>query len=184
MNVMDMRTFCTATALAVAMTFSASAQDAKLTGTWRLNLAKSFLGGQHPSSDYQFTTIFAVQNGAIDERDIARNQSLFGVTLPDSKSSMNYATDGKEHEAQAPAQFPGLPPTSITITAEWQGNTLFVTERGNTFRGAVTTHRRYFLSSDGRELKEIVKTHNLSGDLDQRLVFERSAPTGSENTGN
>ena len=42
-------------ALAGMIAVPAVAQKANLEGTWKLNLTKSFMGPDHPSSDYQLT---------------------------------------------------------------------------------------------------------------------------------
>ena len=170
---MRMQTLWTATALVAAMTMAAHAQTADFTGTWNLNLAKSFLGGEHPASNYQLITILAQKAGSIEQTDIARNVSMVNIPMPNSKTSTSFETDGKEHEVQLPGMFPGLPPTTTAVTAEWQGNTLFVTERANSFGRPSLTYRRYFLSDNGEELIELVQGHTSFGDSDQRLVFDK-----------
>lgn len=160
-------------ALAVAFTLPAIAQKPDLSGTWNLNLKKSFLGGDHPDKDYALTKIIVQKDGAIQQTDIAVHVSMMNIPMPDSKSTIELVTDGQEHEILTPAPFPGLPPAKMTVTVEWQGGTVFVTETGRGFMGLSKTLRRYYLSGDGSKLIELIEGHNGFGDTQQRLVFDK-----------
>ena len=170
MNILNL---WTAMALASALTMSAAAQKADLSGTWHLNVSKSFLAAEHPSSDYRLTKIIAQKDGSIEQRDVAMHASMAGIALPDSNTLMKFSTDGKENKLQVPVPFPGMPPMTVVVTAVWQADTLAVTERSNSFFGPATTDRRYFLSTNGLYLIELVEGHNSFGDTEQRLVFDK-----------
>jgi hypothetical protein len=156
-----------------ATALQAAAQTKDLSGTWKLNLAESFLAAQHPASDYRLTKIIEQKNGAIQITDIAENVSMDNIPMPNSKTTTELVPDGKQRRAQGPAPFPGLPPQSVEVSAVWQGGTLLVTHLGNSLMGESTTLNRYFLSDDGSQLIELVEGHSLLGDSEQRLVFDR-----------
>jgi len=147
-------------ALAAAMTLPAVAQKPSLSGTWKLNVEKSFLAGDHPAKDYELT-------------DIAVHVSMMNIPLPDAKTTVELATDGQEHEVTGAASFPGMPPVKMKVVASWQGGTLLVSETGRGFGGLSKTQRRYFVSDDGSQLIELVEGHSGFGDNEQRLVFDK-----------
>jgi hypothetical protein len=161
------------TALAAAMTLPAVAQKPNLSGTWKLNLEKSFLAGDHPAKDYELTKIIVQTASVIKQTDIAVHVSMMNIPMPDSKTTMELATDGHEHEVIGGSPFPGMPPVKMKVVSEWQGGTLLVTEAGRSFGGSSSTQRRYFLSDDGTQLIEQIEGHSGFGDTEQRLVFDR-----------
>ncbi len=160
-------------ALAAATAMPAVAQKVDLSGTWKLNLAKSFLAGDHPAKDYELTEIIVQSGNAIKQTEVAEHVSMMNIPLPDSKITTELSVDGKEHEVTIASGFPGVPPSPMKVVAEWQGGTLVVSESGRTFAGPQTTQRRYFLSEDGSELIELVEGHNVYGDTAQRMVFDK-----------
>jgi len=163
----------TAIALGAVTAISAMAQKPDLSGTWKLNLATSFLGGEHPAKDYEMTKIFVQKPGSIEQTDIALHVSIVNIPLPDSKVTSELVADGQEHEATRPAPFPGMQPYKVHTLTEWQGGTLLVTESAQSFGGLSTAKRRYFLSDDGMHLIELVEGHSTFGDTEQRLVFDK-----------
>jgi hypothetical protein len=160
-------------ALAGAMAIPAAAQRPDLSGTWKLNVAKSLLAGDHPDKDYQLTKIIVQKASLIRQTDIAMHVSMMNIPLPDSKVTMELAANGQEVETNGASPFPGMPGVKMKVVAEWQGGTLLVTEAGRTFGGLSTTQRRYFLSDDGLQLIELIEGHSGFGDTAQRLVFEK-----------
>jgi hypothetical protein len=165
----------TATTLATAMTLSAAAQQANLSGTWKLNMAASFLAGDHPSPDYEFTKVLVQGDRTIHQTDIATHVAMMNIPLPDTKVETELTPDGQEHDAETPPPFPGMPPAHLKVSAEWQGNNLLVTERSAGAGRLSFTQRRYFLSNDGSHLIELVEAHNAFGDTEQRLVFDKQS---------
>jgi hypothetical protein len=160
-------------AFAGVLAVPAVAQKPDFSGTWRLNLARSFLGGEHPSPEYQLTKIIEQKSDEVTMTDISVHQTIVNIPMPDSKITNTLILDEKEREVKGAIPFPGVPAPTLMVSPEWQGGTLAITERGNSTEGATTTCRRYYLSSDGAELIELVESHSSYGDTEQRLVFER-----------
>ncbi len=152
-----------------------SARRTVFAGTWRLELKKSHMGSDHPEANYGFTKTFELKGSTIAQKDHEVNIDIVGMALPERDSSAELVTDGQEHTIQVPSFFPGMPPTPMRVTVEWQGDNLVVQESGQTFIGPVTNSRRYFLSEDGMELIEIITGRTSFGDSEQKLVFARVA---------
>ncbi len=168
-----MRKYLTAIAIIAATALPVAAEQVNLSGTWKLNLASSFMAGDHPAPNYEFTKILLQQGLTIHQTDIRKHVSVVNIPLPDSRVSSDLIADGQDREAPAPAAFPGMPPARLKISAEWQGGTLLVMERNTGAGRPSTTVRRYFLSEDGDHLIELVEAHNSFGDTEQRLVFDK-----------
>lgn len=155
-----------------AMALAAQAQRPNLSGTWKLSVAKSFMGGDHPFGDYALTRTIAQKGDEISMTDASVHNSVVNIPLPDSTRTMEVAADGKEHEVTMAAGFPGMPASKAAVTAEWQGGTLSVVQIVSGF--ANYSKHRLFLSEDGAQLIELVEQHSIYGDEEQRLVFERA----------
>ena len=168
-----MRRYLVALASALTMALPVAAQQGNLSGTWKLNLAISFMGGDHSALDYELTKVLSQEGQTIHQTDIAKHVSIMNIPLPDTNVTTELTTDGQEHDVQGPAPFPGMPPARLKVTAEWQGNTLLVMERNAGGGSPSSTKRRYFLSEDGAHLIELVEGHNGFGDTEQRLVFDK-----------
>ena len=168
-----MRRYLVALASALTMALPVAAQQGNLSGTWKLNLATSFMGGDHPAPDYELTKVLSQEGQTIHQTDIAKHVSIMNIPLPDTNAKTELTTDGQEHDMQAPGAFPGMPPAKLKVTAEWQGNTLLVMERNAGGGSPSSTERRYFLFEDGNHLIELVEGHNGFGDTEQRLVFDK-----------
>ena len=156
--------------LAVICSMPACAQSANFNGTWKLNLAKSFMGADHPPSEYRLTKIIAQKDGGVSITDISEHAAMVNIPLPDSRTTMDLTTDGKEHEIQLPPPFPGMQPMKVQAAATWQGCTLEIQQRGAGFGNG---KQRLFLSSDGSELIMLVEQHSTYQESEQRLVFEK-----------
>ena len=167
-----MRNRLCAVMMLATLTLAAQAQKANFNGTWKLNLARSFMGGDHPFSDYQLTKKIEQKGDAISITDIAVHNSVVNIPLPDSTSTMEVAVDGREHEVQLPPPFPGRPPAKAQVTATWLGCTLEL--RQVTAGLANYAIHRLFLSEDGSQLIDLVEQHSGYGDSEQRLVFEKA----------
>ena len=164
------------TAALFAMTnVQAFAQAGNLNGTWKLNLAKSFLGAEHPAADYQLTKKIEVKDGSASITDTSANATMANIPLPDSKNSLVFAVDGKEHDAQVPVGFPGIPSMPAKISATWEGCTLAIEIRG-AGPGAVlvgTTKQRLFLSERGSQLIVLIERQATYGDSEQKFIFDK-----------
>ncbi len=168
-----MRKCLTGIAIILAMALPVAAEQVNLSGTWKLNLATSFMAGDHPYPDYEFTKVLIQEGQNIRQTDIGKHVSVVNIPLPDSRVSVDLIADGQEHDAELPGPFPGMPPAKLKVVAEWQGQTLLVTERNASAGSASVATRRYFLSADGAHLIELVEEHNSFGDTEQRLVFDK-----------
>lgn len=155
-------------------TLYAQAQKPDLNGTWKLRVAKSAMGSDHEMPDYEYTKIIAVKGNSLSVTDIQTNATIVNIALPDSKTTNELRLDGTEQDQQMAGPFPGMPSTKIKVSGEWQGGTVFIQQRGQLFGGAMTLHQRYFLSEDGTQLIELIERHGVTGDKEQRLVFEKN----------
>jgi hypothetical protein len=156
---------------AASLAAHAQKQAVDLSGTWKLNVARSFMGGDHPFPDYELTKKIEQTGDTISITDRALHNSVVNIPLPDSTTTMQLAADGKEHEVQIPV-FPGRPPAKAQVTATWQGCTLSVLQINNGL--ANYGKQRLFLSEDGAQLVDLVETHSIWGDSEQRLVFDKA----------
>jgi hypothetical protein len=151
----------------------ALAQKVDLSGTWKLNVAKSFMAGDHPFADYQLTKKIEQKGDAISITDASVHASVVNIPLPDSTTTMEVAADGKEHSVQFPAPFPGMPPQTAQVTATWQGRTLQLLQISAGLANYGT--QRLFLSEDGKQLIILVERHATFGDTEQRLLFDKQS---------
>lgn len=158
--------------LASATALAAQAQRPNLSGTWKLSVAKSFMGGDHPYPDYALTRTIEQKGDAISITDASVHNSVVNIPLPDSTTTTSVTADGKEHKVTRPAGSPGAPPLKSEVTAEWQGATLEVRRIVSGF--ADYSKHRLFLSEDGSQLIELVEQHTMYGDGEQRLVFDKA----------
>jgi hypothetical protein len=169
---MKMRHGLLAVLLVSGAALAAQAPRANLSGTWKLNVVKSSMGGDHPFADYQLTKTIELKGDVVSITDAAVHNSVVNIPLPDSTTTMEVATDGKEQELTMPPGFPGMPPSKAVVTAEWQGGTL---EVDRVVAGMASYSRlRLFLSDDRAQLIELVEQHSTFGDVEQRLVFEKT----------
>jgi len=150
-----------------------AARRAAFAGTWRLDLKRSNMGGDHPDPGYAFTKTFELKGSSLVQKDHEVNVDIVGFALPERDSTAELVPDAQEHTAERPGFFPGMPPTPTRVTVEWQGDNLIVSESSQSFIGAMTTSRRYYLSDDGAELVELVVGRTQFGDSEQRLLFTR-----------
>jgi hypothetical protein len=165
------QTLCRLTILAAMTPLPGLAQKVDLSGTWKLNVAKSFMAGDHPFADYQLTKKISQTGDTISITDTSVHASVVNIPLPDSTTTMEVAADGKEHSVQFPPPFPGMPPQKAQVTATWQGGTLQLLQISSGLANYAT--QRLFLSEDGKQLIILVERHASFGDTEQRLVFDK-----------
>lgn len=163
--------FCTAIILAALAPFVAHAQKASLNGTWKLNVAKSFMGSDHPFSDYLLTKKIEQAGDTITIADRSTHNSNVNIPLPDAATTMQVVTDGKEHDVHIGSGDGQTSGPAIHVTATWQGDTLELVQIVSGL--ANMSKYRLFLSADGSQLIELVEGHNIYGDSQQRLVFDK-----------
>jgi hypothetical protein len=147
-----------APASAAAMTSVGSHPD--LSGTWKLDIAKSDFGaGQPPAS--QVDTI--VMNGTSCK--VTTDQK--GGFMGDTNYSESFTTDGKE------STWSGMGGSEVKGTAQWEGNTLIVNAK-TSFQGSdVTIKDTYTLSEDGKTLHLTSHAGTPMGDFDSKMVFDK-----------
>jgi hypothetical protein len=155
-----------------ALSLGAQAQKANLSGTWKLNVAKSFMGSDHPFREFALTRTIVQTGDAITMTDASVHNSVVNIPLPDATTKIEVAADGKEHETTMPGNFPGLPPSKAMVKAEWQGGTLELVQVVSGL--ANYSKHRLFVSTDGTQLIDLVEQHSGYGDGEQRLVFEKA----------
>lgn len=158
--------------LASLVSLGAHAQRANLSGTWKLDVARSAMGGDHPFSDYALTRTIEQKGDAVSMTDASVHNSVVNIPLPDAKTTLDVIADGHEHPVTMGAGFPGMAPAKAAVTAEWQGGTLEIVQRVSGF--ANYSKHRLFLSENGAQLIELVEGHTTFGDSEQRLVFEKA----------
>ncbi len=158
--------------LAAILPAAVLGQKANLSGTWKLNVSKSFLAGDHPFRDYQLTKKIELSDQMISITSISVNASVVNIPLPDSITTMVTAFDGKEHAVKMPPSFPGTPPITMQVSANWQGCTLELREV--TAGLANYGKERLLLSDDGSQLIDLVERHSTFGDTEQKLVFDKA----------
>lgn len=155
-----------------AVSLAAQAQKANLSGTWKLSVAKSFMGSEHPFPEYALTRTIVQTGDGISMTDVSVHNSVVNIPLPDATTKTEVAADGKEHEVTVPGSFPGMPPSKAKVKAEWQGGTL---ELVQVVAGLANySKHRLFLSADGTQLIDLGEQHSGYGDGEQRLVFEKA----------
>lgn len=158
--------------LAAIAPLIAHAQKTNFAGTWKLDLAKSDMAGDHPFPDYALTRKVDQTGDSISMTDSAVHVSFVNIPLPDSTTTVQITADGKEHEVEIPSGFPGRPPSKVQLTATWQGNTLELLEITNGL--ALYSTHRLFLSTDGTQLTDLAEQHSNYGDTVQRLIFDKA----------
>jgi hypothetical protein len=164
-------------ALAALLSLPARAANPDLSGVWKLNLARSFLAGDHAQPNFELTRIIEQRGSGITQTDIAAHAAMMNFPLPDSRTVIQIIFDGREHDAIAPSRFAGIPPGPVAISASWEGGTLVVTEIARELGAECTMRLRYFLAGNGRELIVLVEAHSHIEDREQRLVFDRLPQT-------
>ena len=90
-----------AVAMLGGIALHAAAQRSDLSGTWKLNLAKSFMAGDHPSNDYELTTVIENEGAEIKQTDFAKHVSMMNIPLPDLSTTRELIFDGKEQAGRA-----------------------------------------------------------------------------------
>jgi hypothetical protein len=168
-----MKNFWTVVVVLACCTLYAQAQKPDFNGTWKLRVSKSSMGSDHTMPNYEYTKIIAISKNSFSLTDIQVNASIVNIALPDSKTTNELKLDGTEQDQQMAGAFPGMPPTTVKVSGEWQGTTVLVQKRGQMFGGPMTLHQRYFLSDDGSQLIELIEQHGITGDKEQKLVFEK-----------
>ncbi len=143
-------------ALPVASAFAQ--QKPNVTGTWKLNVAKSDFGAlPGPES----------RTDVITHKDPALSNSVSVVGAQGKQEyTLNYTTDGKEALNK-------IGERELRSTLKWVGNDLAVSVK-TTYNGAdVTAEGTWVLAPDGKTLTISVHYASAMGETDQKLIFEK-----------
>ncbi|HEV3483214.1 MAG TPA: hypothetical protein VGR97_12910 [Candidatus Acidoferrales bacterium] len=148
------------TAGAAAMIHTGGSAPPSLTGTWKLNVAKSDFGqGQPPAS--QMDTI------EDNEPSVKIVEDQKGGFMGDMNITTTLSTDGK------PTTSTGMGGSQVTSTAQWDGGSLVVNSK-TSFQGSdVTIKDTYTPSPDGKTLKEVAHIESSMGNFDTTSVFDK-----------
>jgi hypothetical protein len=148
------------TAGAAAMIHTGGGETANLTGTWKLNAAKSDFGqGQAPAS--QIDTI------EDNEPSVKIVEDQKGGFMGDMNITTTLSTDGK------PTTSTGMGGSQVTSTAHWEGGSLVVNSK-TSFQGSDVTIKDTFTpSADGKTLKEVAHIESSMGNFDTTSVFDK-----------
>jgi hypothetical protein len=149
----------TGSAPAAAAATTSAGTHPDLSGTWKLDIAKSDFGaGQPPAS--QVDTI--VMNGTSCK--VTTDQK--GGFMGDTNYSESFTTDGKE------STWSGMGGSEVKGTAQWEGSTLVVNAK-TSFQGSdVTIKDSYTLAADGT-LHLTSHAGTSMGDFDSKMVFDK-----------
>ena len=131
-----------------------------LSGTWKLDTAKSNFG-QMPPPASQVDTITEDASSikiAIDQK---------GGPMGDSAYAESLTTDGKS------STWPGMGGTQVTGTAQWEGNALVIDAK-TSFQGSdVKIKDTYTVSADGNTLTDVSHVETGMGNFDTTNVFTK-----------
>jgi hypothetical protein len=148
-----------ATPGAAAMIHTGGSQP-NLSGTWKLDTAKSNFG-QMPPPASQVDTI-TQDNSSIK---IAIDQK--GGPMGDTAYSESLTTDGKS------STWPGMGGAEVTGTAHWDGDALVIDAK-TSFQGSdVKIKDTYTLSADGNTLTDVSHVETGMGNFDTTNVFTK-----------
>jgi hypothetical protein len=149
-----------ATAGAAAMIHTGGGDAPNLSGTWKLDIAKSNFG-QIPPPASQTDTI------EHNEPSIKIVEDQKGGMMGDMNMTVTLSSDGKE------TTYPGMGGSPVTSTAHWEGSTLVVNSTAS-FQGSdVKIKDSYTLSPDGKTLTEVAHVETGMGNFDSTSVFEK-----------
>ena len=148
------------TAGAAAMIHTGGSAPPSLTGTWKLNIAKSDFGqGQPPAS--QVDTI------EDNEPSVKIVEDQKGGFMGDMNITSTLSTDGK------PTTSTGMGGAQVTSTTHWEGGSLVVNSK-TSFQGSdVTIKDTYTPSADGKTLTEVAHIESSMGNFDTTSVFDK-----------
>jgi len=140
------------------LAIAAFADDAKpnLSGTWKLDAAKSDFG-QMPAPDSRTDTI--------DHKDPVVKESVSMSTgQGDMAWDLTYTTDGKDSKNTVMGN-------DMVSNAHWDGNKLVVDSKANFGGNDMNIHGTIYLSDDGKTLHRDAHISGPMGEGDQKLVF-------------
>jgi hypothetical protein len=137
----------------------ASAQTRpNLSGTWKLNIAKSDFG-RGPTPDARTDKIVHEDPNLKDT--ITQSNQQGEITY-----DMNYFTDGKETTNT-------IRKNEFKSVAHWEGDQLAIESKGSMGGAATTLKDHWSLSEDGKTLTLQRHAARVIGSTDQKMVFDK-----------
>jgi len=130
-----------------------------LSGTWKLNNAKSDFG-QMPPPDSRIETI------EDNEPAVKIDTALTGGQMGEMKFTTNVTTDGKESTST-------IMGNEAKSTAHWEGNSLVVTTAMQFQDNSIQIKNTYALSPDGKTLNLTTEFGGPNGAMQQKMVFDK-----------
>jgi hypothetical protein len=155
---MSIRRFAAAALAAVFLLAASAVAAPNLSGSWKLNAAKSDFGPmpapdkwdmtvEHKDPDLKVTTVMVNQMG-------------------ERTTEATYKTDGTETEADR-GQW------RSKSTAKWDGNTLHIVSKASTQMGDLTITEQWNLSEDGKTLTVASKWSSERGEFESKRVLDK-----------
>lgn len=147
-------------ALPAASAFAQQKPD--LSGTWKLNVAKSdfgVLGGPDSRTD-------VITHKEPSLTDDVTAESAQGK----QQYTVKYTTDGKEATNQ-------IGPREIKSTLKWEGSNLVISSKFTYNEAEVIGQSTWALSADGKTLTINVHYTSALGDADQKITLEKQEST-------
>ncbi len=131
-----------------------------LSGTWKLDIAKSNFG-QAPPPASETDTI--VDNDPSVKITVDQKGGMMG----DMSYTEALTTDGQ------PSSWAGMGGSKVNGTAQWQGNTLVINAK-TSFQGSdVTLKNSYTPSADEKTLTEVAHVETNMGNFDLTTVYDK-----------
>jgi hypothetical protein len=153
--------FATLAAVGVAQT--AAQAKPNFAGTWKLNLQKSDLGQMAPDSE-----TYTVAQTADDIKITIASAGQFAINY-----TFSAKLDGTDTPIAADA-FPADSPFRIlTSKAQWQGNSLVITQTSSFQDSKGTLTSTFTLSDDGKVLTRTTHIVFDQGAFDSKSVYDK-----------
>jgi hypothetical protein len=146
-------------AAAMAMKASAAGMNPNLSGTWKLNVAKSDFG-EIPAPDSRTEKI------EDNEPSIKISSSWTGGPMGDGTMSYDLLTNGKETTSS-------MFGTDAKNTANWEGSALVVNTKFQMQDSDVALKSKYELSPDGKTLNIASHISGPMGEMEMKMVYEK-----------
>ncbi len=156
MNKRQWMVFCAVAALAVAIPAAQAAPN--LSGTWKLNAAKSDYGPIPPPDK-------------MDRKITHEDPSLKMTTTQTGQqgeitTELAYTTDGKPSTNKTPRG-------EVTGTAKWDGDVLVIDSKRKIQDMDISSNERWSVSEDGKTLTITTKLNTPQGDFEVKQVLEK-----------
>jgi hypothetical protein len=156
----DASAMMAAPAAGAAMSSGGSGAHPNLSGTWKLNIAKSNFG-QIPPPGSQTDTIDHTEPSV----KIVEDQK--GGMMGDMNLTTAISTDG------TPTTSAGMGGAAVASTAHWDGATLVVNSKTKFQDADITIKDTYTLSADGKTLTEVTHIESSMGNFDTTSVYDK-----------